>query len=266
LFQKSRIDKGLYWDRLWRLVDGCTPISPGCEHCWSARYTHRFDAEFKGSCDHSFTSDEPKFTGNIKLRHDNLDLPLHTQKPKAWLILNDLFHEELPFDFIQTAFSRMTCRRHHIFLVLTKRPQKMIDFWKWNDGEDRKYRIQPGLSNIWLGCTVCNQQEADEKIPLLLQIPAAVRFISYEPALGPILIKWWLNGNHESGNKPSWLICGGESGPGARPMNSDWALSIKNQCVSAGIPLFFKQWGSAWGKYVGRLLDGKLYSELPGKI
>jgi protein gp37 len=160
----------------------------------------------------------------------------------------------------------MAKAQQHSFLLLTKRINRLLTIQPFP---------KPYLSNapnVWLGVTVVNQAEADEKIPILLQIPAAVRWLSIEPMLGPVNISKWLITEAQikgPGYEPAriksidWVVLGGETGPGARPMRSDWGLSIKNQCVSAGIPFFFKSWGSAWGKYTGRLLDGKIWNELP---
>jgi len=310
----DRIEKGLYWDRLWRLVDGCAPCSPGCERCWSARYTHRFDARYVGqppgdvdAYEHAFT-DGSRFNGIVRLRHDKLELPLRTKKPQAWLILNDLFHEDVPQASILGMRDIMSRAENHIFLVLTKRINRAVEFWG-----DKK-----PIKNIWIGVTVCSQQEADEKIPLLLQIPVAVRWVSLEPMLGKIDLSKWIwefNENYQpprfldegerynvNPNIPSdeiqWVIIGGETGPGARPMHPDWARSVRDQCQAAGVPFFFKGWGEwypagekgiskfkpitkddsldrlyLWPdreismrvgkKAAGRLLDGREYSELP---
>jgi len=211
----DRIEKGLYWDKAWTLVSGCTPCSPGCTHCWALAMEKRFRPQ-KG----------------IQIHPERLDIPLKRKKPTVYAIWNDLLHEDVPNNFLSDVFRILEKCPQHIFLVLTKRAKGMADYL---DG----YKI---ASNIWLCVTVCNQQEADEKISILLKIQAAVHFISYEPALGP-LIKWWLDGNCESERKPSWLICGGESGPGARPMHPEWARLVRDQCQAAGVPFFFKQWG-----------------------
>lgn len=241
----DRINQGLYWDRLWRLVDGCTPCSPGCRGCWSAAYTHRYYFVDGLTCYGHANESTPKkscrwpqFNGHYRLRRDNLDLPLRTRKPQAWLILNDLFHEDVPLDFIAQAFNSMRMRRH-IFLILTKRPIKMRVFL---ESYEDWFKFE--WPNIWLGVTVCNQQEADEKIPILRSIPAAVRFISVEPMLEQIdlCLSPGFEISAPYGDRGiHWAILGGESGPGARPMHPDWARSIINQCKSAGVPIFIKQ-------------------------
>ncbi len=282
----DRISKGLFWDRLWRLCDGCTPCSPGCDHCWSARYTHGFDssAEKFGPDWNPLVTSDDQWTGEIRLRHDNLDLPLRTRKPQAWLILNDLFHESIDENFIDAAFIRMAISSEHIFLLLTKRANEMGGWIaKWN----------PDLKNVWPGVTVCNQEEADEKIPELLKIPAAVRWVSLEPMLGEVDLKYpAFNGADSlvSLEGISWVVLGGETGPGARPLHPGWVKSVRNQCLAAGVPFFFKSWGvwvpeegessqmkikhchrfpngmgmvNVGKKAAGRLLDGREWNELP---
>ncbi len=127
----------------------------------------------------------------------------------------------------------------HIFLILTKRPRRMLEFVK--DVAVPNYGI---VKNIWLGCTVCNQAEADEKIPILLQIPAAVRWVSIEPMMGPINLSWELDHPQRTAlSQLSWIVLGGETGPGARPMHPEWVRSVRDQCQAAGVPFFFKSWG-----------------------
>ena len=221
------ISTGRYWDKPWSLISGCTPCSPGCTHCWALAMERRF--RYK-----PFAGDKSGLHDiSIQLHPERLDIPLKRRKPTAFSIWNDIAHESVPEKFRVRVFDIMAQCPQHIFLMLTKRIGIMSRFEGW----------VRRLPNVWPGVTICNQPEADEKIPLLLQIPAAVHFISYEPALGPLLIKWWLDGNHESGRKPSWLICGGETGPGARPMHPDWVRSVRDQCQAAEVPLFFKSWG-----------------------
>jgi protein gp37 len=268
---------GKYWDRAWSLVDGCTPCSPGCEHCWSMAMAKRFK----------------KWPDRVTVRPDRLDIPLKTRKPTVFAVWNDLFHEDVRTSFIAAAFNEI-CRAHlrdHTFLILTKRAERMkntmIDFFEKIDFATVFYRC-------WLIATVCNQQEADEKIPLLLQTPAAHRGISIEPMLGPIDIQKWFGPQTEG----QWMnvvecgfpansygihtvILGGETGPGARPIHPDWVRSVRDQCKAAGVPFFFKQWGKhlpSYGDIYGdwnappmhvlvgdksRLLDGCEHNDLP---
>ena len=251
MFEKSRIEKGLYWDRAWSLISGCTPCSPGCDHCWSAEMTYRFE-HHDIFLPRQLTNSERQFSGRISIHPERLDIPLKRKKPTVWAIWNDLFHSDVPNEFLGQAFYIMEKCPQHVFLVLTKRAKGMADYL---DG----YKVVP---HIWLGVTICNQPEADEKIPRLLQIPAAVRWISIEPMLEPVDINLALT---KGIGTIQWVVCGGESGPGARPMMPQWALSVKDQCVAASIPFFFKNHGSYYklGKKTSRLLDGREWRELP---
>jgi protein gp37 len=229
------------------------------------------------------------FTGKINLDEKALTIPLRWKKPRRVFVnsMSDLFHESVPDDFIDHAFAIMALCERHTFQVLTKRPERMADYMKRlsEDSEDEgdrlwkhlgKYEkdwpsfsvwfVRQGrgglpldwpLPNVWLGVSVEDQQRADERIPLLVDTPAVVRFISYEPALGPVEFWDWITpkickcrGNTDCECYPGpslidQIIVGGESGHGARPMHPDWARSIRDQCVTAGVPFFFKQWG-AW--------------------
>lgn len=195
----DRIDKGLYWDKPLTLVEGCTPVSPGCLNCWSATMTHRFDYEERGG----YNDDEilrPRlttqfeyvnlgksykgpvhFNGKIICREDRLDIPLKRKKPTVWAVWNDLFHEDVPFVFQASALVMMRDTPRHRFIILTKRPERAKYFF------DLLYRGQFAASeplfNVWFGVTAENQEMADQRIPILLQIPAAVRIVSVEPML-----------------------------------------------------------------------------------
>ena len=266
----DKISTGRYWDKPWSLVSGCTPCSPGCAHCWALAMEKRFRPQER-----------------VTVHPERLDIPLRRKKPTVWAIWNDLFHEDVPRQFQNEALGNMIDSPNHIFLILTKRPQRMLEFMRW--ATDTDYN----LKNIWLGVTVCNQEEADEKIPVLLQIPAAVRWISIEPMLGPIDLdktcgkEWCWRGDLD------WVVLGGEGGPGARPLDPQWVESVRDQCVAAGVPFFFKSWGEWRGNYpgdswepdgmqsyyfpriagpkawrcgkksAGRLLDGREWTQLP---
>jgi protein gp37 len=165
--------------------------------------------------------------------------------------MSDLFHEDVPFEFIRRVFMRMRNTPQHTYQILTKRPKVAILFFEEmkNRGSTIGYDI---LQNVWVGVSVEDQQTADERIPLLRHIPASVKFLSCEPLLGHIDLINLRNGRSDAFNPGdagiNWVICGGESGPGARPMHPDWARSIRDQCAAAGVPFFFKQWGE-WIPY-----------------
>jgi protein gp37 len=227
--------------------------------------------------------------GEIIIHPERLDIPLGRKKPTVWAIWNDAAHEEVNWGFFGSMIGRIAECPQHIFLLLTKRPERLKGFM---EGMCYEWRTLP---NLWLGVTVVNQPEADEKIPLLLQIPAAVRWVSIEPMLGPVdLLAIPAKGvPGYAGLKLSdmlhWVVLGGESGPGARPMHPDWVRALRDQCQEAGVTFFFKQWGE-WGpdvlpgvpvfkdtgrfdeekgmvkygkKLAGRLLDGREWNELP---
>jgi protein gp37 len=185
-----------------------------------------------------------KWNGKIKLREDNLGLPLKIKKPTRFAIWNDLFHEDVSVGFTGKAFDIMELCPQHTFLILTKRPENMR--WMLNtegpvpmDIPLHFGRNSEPLKNIWLGVTAENQEQFDKRWHFLKQIPAAVKWISYEPALSPLI----LPNDFLVLGKRGWLVCGGESGHGARPMHPDYPRDIRDQCVSAEIPFFFKQWG-----------------------
>ena len=295
---KIDIENGRYWDRALSLVDGCTPCSPGCDHCWSAAMTKRFDVVESGidlvQERHVFT-DGGKFNGHIITHPDRLDIPLRTRKPTVFSVWNDLFHERVTELFRDRAYDVMIQADHHIYLILTKRPQNMD--WYLSQWCNAVGDYDVSRDHIWHGLTVCNQAEADEKIPVFLQV-SGKKFLSIEPMLGPISLRWLSHGMkwRQATNEYDGLrmidavILGGETGPGARPMHPDWAISIVRQCKAAGVPFFFKQWGefcelsqmpeSVWTRYdiagakdgdiircgrkkSGRLLDGLTHDDLP---
>ena len=238
---KSRVEKGLYWDEAWSLVSGCTPISEGCQNC-SGRLSTRFN-------------------GRIRLNRDFLDKPLKKKKPTVYAIWNDLFHEDVPFEFIARAWEVMNNANQHTFMVLTKRPKRMKEFlsrlgWYTHDRETNPAEavLDEGgkytLPNVWLGVTAENQQRAEERIPILLQLPAAKRFVSVEPMLGPVD----LTEVGHVGPKLDWVICGSKSGPNRRPAKIEWIRSLRNQCIYFGVPFFLKQSrrGSEKWRFSGR--------------
>lgn len=228
-------------DATWNPVTGCTKVSPGCANCYIER-TPPFRIGHR-------QFDEKGTTG-VLLHPERLDQPLHWRKPRRVFVnsLSDLFHESVPDKFRDEIWFTMAKAKQHIFQVLTKRPQAMVDYLERFIWTTVPFIAQWPLPNVWLGVSVENQHFADERIPLLLQTPAAVRFISAEPLLGPVdIVRWlpvWVK-TYGPMKTPTldWIICGGESGPGARPMHPDWARSLRDQCVAAGVKYFFKQWG-----------------------
>lgn len=235
-------------DVVWNPVTGCTKVSQGCKFCFAESIANRFWGE-------------RKFT-DVQMHPERLEYPNHWTKPRRVFVnsMSDLFHEKVTDSFIANVFAVMALNPRHTFMVLTKRPDRMMEFVK-------RFPTSNGpIANIWLGVSVENQQAADERIPLLLQTPAVVRFISAEPLLGPVDLdmvfrvpdggayhyntltgeNWPFTTEAVYGPHLDWIICGGESGPHARPMRPNWARSLRDQCQKAGVPFFFKQWGE-WG-------------------
>ncbi|OBB15114.1 hypothetical protein A5761_15130 [Mycolicibacterium setense] len=257
---------GIEWcDSTWNPVTGCTEVSPGCDHCYAKTFAERW----RGTQGHYF---ERGF--DVQLRPDKLDQPLRWRRPRRIFVnsMSDLFHDQVPDEYIARVWAVMACSYRHTFQVLTKRHARMrsllsserfvelfdVEFCKVPDWVDRYpdldfarpeqvvHLADGPLSNVWLGVSTENQQWADIRIPALLDTPAAVRFISAEPLLGPIdLLEHFGSGPAVRGGVAAldWVIVGGESGPGARPMHPDWARSLRDQCEAAGVPFLFKQWG-----------------------
>ena len=247
-------------DETWSPITGCTPVSVGCQNCYAARMA---SGRLKNHPHYQGLTANGNWTGEVRLNPDMLESPFRWRNPRMCFVcsMSDLFHKDVPDDFIDKVFAAMILAQDHTFQVLTKRPERMR--WYLKD------EAHPFL-NVWLGVTVENQETADERIPILLDTPAAVRFVSAEPLLGPLSFRWakWHKIlatepgekiNHLDGLRMlDWIIVGGESGPKARPMHPKWALDIRDQCVEAGVPFHFKQWGE-WApiQYVGQ--DGEPY-------
>lgn len=236
---------GEWWDRSWNPIEGCSPISEACEHCWALAMLRRFRGQPAGS---------------VEFYHERLNARFLWGKPRRIFVgsLTDLFQDFCLFgqgyDIVDSIFTITDLFPQHTFIFLTKRPQTICNFL---------FDSKRGAfgSNSWLLITTENQARFDERIPYLEQIPAAVRGISAEPLLGPLELgpaARWLN----------WVIVGGETGPGARYMQPDWVRSLRDQCQEAGIPFWFKHWGR-WHTLAGldvlypRRLDGREWSELP---
>jgi len=227
----------------WNPVTGCTKVSPGCAHCYAETFAERF----RGVRGHPY---ERGF--DLQLRPERLNQPLEWKRPRLIFVnsMSDLFHPDVPFEFIQKVFDTIVRADWHTFQILTKRSGRLAE-------------LAPQLTwpdNVWMGVSVENQRWTS-RVDDLRAVPAAVRFLSCEPLLGPLKLD--LTGIH-------WVIAGGESGPRARPMKPEWARLVRDQCQSASIPFFFKQWGAhdQHGKRVGkekagRLLDRAIWSDLP---
>jgi protein gp37 len=244
-------------DRTWNPVRGCSRISEGCRNCYAERMASRFalfppkDGMTAMRGPFYGYAEKGRWTGRVELIPDKLDEPLRWREPKRVFVnsTSDLFHEALPDGAIGRVFSVMEQSQQHTFQVLTKRPARMLGLLsEWESWNVRTPR------NVWLGVSVEDQRTADERIPLLLQTPAAVRFVSYEPALGPVDFTDHLDeqgyetggpqGWTTTGRGLDWVIVGGESGPGARPCDVAWIRDVVRQCREAGVPVFVKQVGA----------------------
>lgn len=239
-------------ERTWNPVRGCSRVSEGCRNCYAERQAARFrGGAFRGFVE--ITNGHPQWTGKVELMDHILDVPFKTRKPAMWFVnsMSDLFHESLSWRSISKVFAVMAQSPQHTFQILTKRPKIMQDYITNEDtpgmieeaagkGSGWLFRANIGrwpLPNVWLGVSCEDQETADERIPLLQNTPAAIRFVSAEPLLGPVSFRWsqWPG--------IDWVIVGGESGPYARSCDVAWIRSIRDQCKEAGIACFVKQLG-----------------------
>lgn len=312
-------------DATWNPITGCAVVSPGCTNCYAMRLAGTRLAHLPSRA--GLTRDSkagPVWTGETRLNEEWLTQPLRWRRPRRIFVCahGDLFAESVPDAWIDRVFAVMALAPQHTFQVLTKRAQRMREYLTQADRQSRiaargffmdggDFEARWPLPNVWLGVSVEDQARADERIPDLLATPAAARFVSAEPLLGPVDltsiswgddfvwgitdalagVDWCLEFPGEprpARAKLNWVIVGGESGPGARPMHPDWARSIRDQCADAGVAFFFKQWGEfasvsevagpgahyqfpdgatvrRVGKVrAGRMLDGRTHDDIPG--
>jgi protein gp37 len=250
----------------WNPVTGCDWVSPGCDHCYARTLAKRMKA--MGSVryqndgfDRALKVVTPGF--GLTLHHDKLAEPLRWRKPRVVFVnsMSDLFHEGVDDPFIEQVWRTMQETPQHTYQILTKRPRRLL---AWTTRRWRDELEEMPLPNVWLGTSVENQEWADRRIPLLAQTPAAVRFLSCEPLLGPITIQVSLKKACSSIREAiDWVIVGGESGPKARPVDEKWVRDLRDECVAHGVDFFFKQWGGRTPKAGGRELDGKRWDERP---
>ncbi len=234
---KSKIE---WTESTWNPVTGCTKISPGCAHCYAKRMSIRLKAMGQPNYINGFS---------LTIHKHMLELPLRWKRPQMIFVnsMSDLFHKGVPFEFISKVFDVMAQASHHRFQVLTKRSNRLLE-------------LSPKLvwmPNIWVGVSVENSDYLF-RIDDLRQTDAKIKFVSFEPLLGAI--------PDINLKGIDWVIVGGESGPKARPMDPDWVREIRDQCLSAGVPFFFKQWGGINKKKAGRVLDGKVWNRIPAFI
>ena len=262
-------------DATWNPVTGCSKVSPGCAHCYAETLSLR-----RGWSAQPWNP--ANAVDNVILHEDRLDAPLRWRASKRIFVnsMSDLFHEQVSDDFLARVFTTMLTASHHVYQVLTKRPERMRDFINNSALRDRL----PQSPWIWLGTSVENQRWARDRIPLLLATSSSVRFLSCEPLLGPVDLQTWLplpdkfghcqlcggvartGVRHECPSRVArlhWVISGGESGLGYRPIDPVWVRSLRDQCQAAGVAFFHKQWGGRTPKAGGRDLDGRTWDEFP---
>jgi protein gp37 len=231
-------DSTIEWtEATWNPVTGCTKISPGCKFCYAERMAKRLQAMGQERYRNGF---------RLTLQPDALEIPLRWKRPRMIFVnsMSDLFHVNVPLEYIQQCFAVMQEARQHTFQILTKRAERVAEL----------ALSLPWPDNVWMGTSVENA-DYTWRIRELIKVPARIRFLSVEPLLGPIP-RLPLTGIH-------WVIVGGESGPGARPMSEDWVLKIRDRCRTFRVPFFFKQWGGLNKKRTGRILEGRTWDDMP---
>ncbi len=221
----------------WNPVTGCTKVSAGCQHCYAERMARRLQAMGQPNYRNGF---------QVTVHPHMLERPLEWKKPRVIFVnsMSDLFHQEVPLTFIQQVFAVMHEASWHTFQVLTKRAERLAT-------------LDPALDwhpNVWMGVSVENST-CTGRIDALRQTHAAVKFLSLEPLLEPL--------HNLDLQEINWVIVGGESGPGARPMDRAWVTDIRDQCLAAHVPFFFKQWGGTRKKKAGRVLEGRVWNQMP---
>lgn len=224
----------------WNPVTGCTKISIGCKHCYAERMALRLRAMGQRNYVNGF---------RLTTHEHMLELPLRWKKPQMVFVnsMSDLFHKDVPLEFIQKVFDVMHCASRHVFQVLTKRSRRLLEF----------NQAVNWVPNVWMGVSI-ETRDYMFRAEHLKQTDAHIKFLSLEPLLGP-LPNLDLHGI-------DWVIVGGESGPGARPMAQEWVISIREQCSAASVPFFFKQWGGVRRKLSGRVLQGRTWNEMPKPV
>ena len=228
-------------DATWNPVTGCTKIGPGCDNCYAERFAERFRGVLGHPYQHGF---------DLTLRPERLDQPARWRRPRMIFVnsMSDLFHKNVPDTYVDRVFDAMEAADHHVYQVLTKRSSRLATY------VNRRYATTPAPKHIWLGVSVEDQMRS-KRIAHLRRSNATIRFLSVEPLLGRIgpVDLFGID----------WVIVGGESGPGARPMDVTWAREIRDQCADQRVSFFFKQWGGKTSKAGGRLLDGEFHDGFP---
>lgn len=279
-----------WWDTSWNPVVGCTPISKACDNCYAKRLHDQRHVAYLAGKNVPACYEDPFEVVNCLM--GRLDAPLHWRKPRRVFVnsMSDLFHEGVLNYYLDRVFMVMALCPQHTFMICTKRPERMrqyvphatrtgypmgrvqfiesLGFDRIAGGKALASALDNGLPNVWLGTSIWDQQSAEENLYPLMDTPAAKYFVSYEPALGPVDLTFVQTPHGSVWNtldRLDWVICGGETGAGARPMHPDWARSLRDQRKGAGVPFFFKQGGGWKGitAFNGRLLDGREHNDIP---
>jgi protein gp37 len=221
----------------WNPVSGCSKISEGCRNCYAERMARRL---------HAMGNERYKNGFKVTLHHDLLNAPLKWKKAKMIFVnsMSDLFHDKVPLSFIRSVFNTMEKAHWHVFQIVTKRSERLLELSQKLDWP----------SNVWMGVTVESNKYV-YRMKDLQRVPASVRFVSVEPLLSPL--------SNVPTDRIDWIIVGGESGPKCRAMKAEWVRAIREKCVSDKIPFFFKQWGGFKKSQSGRILDGRIWNEMP---
>lgn len=257
-------------DQTWNPTVGCSRVSPGCEHCYAEGVAHRAMQDAHRGLT-VLGESGPRWTGEVRLLPDRLETPMKWKSPRRVFVdsMSDLFHEQVPFEYIAKVYAIMQLSQQHTFQVLTKRPERALSFYEWMDTPDgRKAWLQAVISapdgeheswsrkwpfrNVWLGVSIEDQRRSEERLLPLMQCPAAVRFVSVEPMLEPVVLglAGTLPGNVTGGayvmahQMIDWVICGGESGARARSFDIAWARALRDECAAVGVAFFLKQLGA----------------------
>jgi protein gp37 len=243
------VSSNIEWtEATWNPISGCSILSPGCTNCYAMRMASRLEAmgqeKYRGTT--RVTGGRPKWNGSLKLDHSSLELPMRWKRGRRIFVnsMSDLFHDDVPLDFIEKVFAVMAKTPQHTYQVLTKRAERLSTL-------SGKLRWTP---NIWMGVSVENE-DYWSRVDHLRRVRAHVRFVSLEPLLGPLKTLDF-DGIH-------WAIAGGESGPKARPVELEWVRNIRDACIDQGVAFHFKQWGGTNKKRTGRVLDNRTWDDFP---
>lgn len=263
---------GIEWtDATWNPTTGCSRVSKGCDNCYAIRMARRFDGLGHGYDGTTRPTDDGlDWTGTVHLNHERLTNPIGWKNPRRVFVdsMSDLFHPAVPDRFLDKVFAAMVAASHHVYQILTKRPKRAVKYlnedteklatrWKSAAKAELADSINPKVppEHVWLGTSV-EDSSVLERLEILQDARASVKFVSFEPLIGPV--------DNLDLDGVDWVIVGGESGPNSREMKADWVREIRDECVSADVPFFFKQWGDIQkNQKKGRQVDGQEWNELP---